>query len=140
MNVPRKDYSVRYEEIMHNAGEKRRMLAARALDFERRYRERRKLHRTHSDHSRLQQLDAIKAKLEFELQRLNQKLQFMDNPDERIMVRAEIAHFERALNHLNRSGPRRRKPPESGIAVPAVPPNGPLPKQGGAEAPLEFGN
>ena len=32
----------------------------------------------------------------------------------------------------------RRKPPEAGIAVPAVPPNGPLPKTGGAEAPLEF--
>lgn len=32
----------------------------------------------------------------------------------------------------------RRKPPEAGIAVPAVPPKGPLPKQGGAEAPLTF--
>ena len=42
-----------------------------------------------------------------------------------------------------RSGARgnpepKRKPPEAGLAVPAVPPNGPLPKQGGAEAPLEF--
>ena len=33
---------------------------------------------------------------------------------------------------------RRRKPPAAGIAVPAVPPKGPLPMQGGAEAPLEF--
>lgn len=33
---------------------------------------------------------------------------------------------------------RRRKPPEAGIAVPAARPSGPLPKQGGAEAPLEF--
>lgn len=33
---------------------------------------------------------------------------------------------------------RRRKPPEAGIAVPAVPPKGPLPRQGGAEAPLTF--
>ncbi|MBX7482191.1 hypothetical protein [Qipengyuania qiaonensis] len=32
----------------------------------------------------------------------------------------------------------RRKPPEAGIAVPAIPPQGPLPKLGGAEAPLEF--
>ena len=32
----------------------------------------------------------------------------------------------------------RRKPPEAGIAMPAVPPKGPLPKTGGAEAPLEF--
>ena len=32
----------------------------------------------------------------------------------------------------------RRKPPEAGMPVPAVPPQGPLPKTGGAEAPLEF--
>ena len=37
-----------------------------------------------------------------------------------------------------KSGKRRRKPPEAGIPVPAVPPRGPLPLQGGAEAPLEF--
>ena len=32
----------------------------------------------------------------------------------------------------------RRKPPEEGMPVPAVPPKGPLPKQGGAEAALRF--
>ena len=32
----------------------------------------------------------------------------------------------------------RRKPPEAGIAVPALPPKGPLPLEGGAEAPLDF--
>ena len=37
-----------------------------------------------------------------------------------------------------KDGKRKRKPPEAGIAVPAVPQNGPLPRQGGAEAPLEF--
>ena len=31
----------------------------------------------------------------------------------------------------------KRKPPESGLAVPVVPPKGPLPKHGGAEAPLD---
>ena len=31
----------------------------------------------------------------------------------------------------------RRKPPASGMAVPAVPPRGPLPLEGGAEAPLD---
>jgi hypothetical protein len=31
----------------------------------------------------------------------------------------------------------KRKPPEAGLPVPAVPPRGPLPLQGGAEAPLE---
>lgn len=33
---------------------------------------------------------------------------------------------------------RRKRPPEAGLAMPAVPPRGPLPLQGGAEAPLEF--
>jgi len=31
----------------------------------------------------------------------------------------------------------RRKPPETGVAIPAVPPKGPLPLEGGAEAPLD---
>ncbi|KPM21717.1 hypothetical protein AAJ72_13785 [Citromicrobium sp. RCC1885] len=39
----------------------------------------------------------------------------------------------------NRQPKRRRKPPEAGMPVPAVPPRGPLPMQGGAEAPLDFG-
>jgi hypothetical protein len=38
------------------------------------------------------------------------------------------AHIERA---------NRRKPPEAGLAVPAVPSRGPLPLEGGAEAPLD---
>lgn len=37
-----------------------------------------------------------------------------------------------------KSGPRKRRPPEAGLPVPAVPPRGPLPLQGGAQAPLEF--
>lgn len=45
-----------------------------------------------------------------------------------------------ALNFLHTRGPGRRprKPPEAGLPVMAVPPRGPLPLQGGAEAPLEF--
>ena len=37
-----------------------------------------------------------------------------------------------------KGGGRRPKPPEAGLPVPAIPPGGPLPLQGGAEAPLEF--
>lgn len=37
-----------------------------------------------------------------------------------------------------KGGTRKRKPPEAGLPVPAIPPRGPLPLQGGAEAPLEF--
>jgi hypothetical protein len=38
------------------------------------------------------------------------------------------------------AGRGKRKPPEAGAPVMAVPPRGPLPLQGGAEAPLEFGD
>jgi len=34
--------------------------------------------------------------------------------------------------------PKKRKPREGGETIPAIPPRGPLPLQGGAEAPLEF--
>ncbi|MGN6495727.1 MAG: hypothetical protein ACTHKM_13075 [Tsuneonella sp.] len=34
----------------------------------------------------------------------------------------------------------KREPPEAGLAVPAVPPCGPLPLQGGAAAPLDVSN
>ena len=56
--------------------------------------------------------------------------------NKRVELKAAIVHLRelraRAIGSAN------RKPPESGIAVPAVPPEGPLPKQGGAEAPLNF--
>ena len=46
---------------------------------------------------------------------------------------------EAMMRRLGRDPKRsRKKPPEAGIAVPALPPRGPLPLQGGAEAPLEF--
>lgn len=59
---------------------------------------------------------------------------------------AEIAIKERDALRLQmiRAGirpktePKKRKPPEAGMPVPAVPPRGPLPLQGGAEAPLDF--
>jgi len=47
----------------------------------------------------------------------------------RVRLRREIEQL------LRRPG---RRPPESGVPVPALLPKGPLPKQGGAEAPLEF--
>lgn len=48
----------------------------------------------------------------------------------------EIAALRRMIAVIEHH--RRRKPPEAGVPVPAVPPNGPEPKSGGAEAPLEF--
>ena len=44
-----------------------------------------------------------------------------------------------SLADIMRNKPKpRRKPPEAGLPVTAIPPGGPLPKQGGAAAPLEF--
>lgn len=55
---------------------------------------------------------------------LDRMIAALSGPERRLMMRIASRY--------------RRKPPESGIAVPAVPPRGPLPKQGGAEAPLVF--
>ena len=84
-------------------------------------------------------MQAIIDRLTGELARLEAQLAVTDDQNERIMIKAEIVHFTMALQQLTRGpGPGRRKPPEAGIAVPAIPPRGPLPKQGGAAAPLEF--
>jgi len=40
---------------------------------------------------------------------------------------------------LREHGRNRRRPPEAGVAARAVPPRGPLPKQGGAAAMLDLG-
>lgn len=53
--------------------------------------------------------------------------------------RPDIAPGARSLNELlGKTRSRRHKPPEAGLAVPAVPQRGPLPMQGGAAAPLDF--
>lgn len=88
------------------------------------------------------ELQAIIDRMTGELALLEARLTETANQNERIMIKAEIAHFTKALDRLHRGHypSRRRKPPEAGLPVPAVPPQGPLPKQGGAAAPLEFDN
>jgi len=88
---------------------------------------------------RARELQAIIDRLAGELARLEAQLAVTDDQNERIMIKAEIVHFTLALQQLTRGpGPGRRKPPEAGIPVPAIPPSGPQPRQGGAAAPLEF--
>ncbi|MEM6857173.1 MAG: hypothetical protein AAF559_04805 [Pseudomonadota bacterium] len=60
--------------------------------------------------------------------------------NERAMLKAEIVHLKALRKSLpsGRGFTGKRKPPEAGLPVPAVPPKGPLPKQGGAAAALKF--
>jgi|GEM_PF-6824628 len=63
-------------------------------------------------------------------------------------IERELRAFQSHIRELQKgTGPkpdfrllrhRRRRPPEAGLPQPAVPPKGPLPLQGGAEAPLDF--
>ena len=59
------------------------------------------------------------------------------------MLKALGAERDALRRQLLQAGLRpksgKRKPPEAGLSIPAVPPRGPLPLQGGAEAPLESG-
>ena len=59
---------------------------------------------------------------------------------ERDRLRAELDRVRLAMIRKNRGSTtkRRRRPPEAGEFIPAIPPRGPLPLQGGAQAPLEF--
>lgn len=77
------------------------------------------------------------ARIDGELNLLRRKLGTAGKRMERIMLKAEIAHLRTIKSRLGKRPPR--KPPESGVPVPAVPPKGPLPMQGGAEAPMDFG-
>jgi hypothetical protein len=136
-----------FEELMRGAGQHRRTIAARTIENERRYRfemERIAQHRTHEERTARVQRDLrrhaealhVAALIEHELATLRFKLGVATDSEERILLRAEIAHLAALKDSLG--GKRSRKPPEAGIAVPAIPPRGPLPKQGGAAAPLEF--
>jgi hypothetical protein len=89
---------------------------------------------------RTRELQAIVDRLAAELAQAEERYAATVDQNERIMIKAEIVHFTMALDRLQRGhySSRRRKPPESGLPVLAIPPNDPAPKQGGAAAPLEF--
>ena len=89
---------------------------------------------------RARALQAVVDRLVAELAQAEVKYAATVDQGERILLKAEIAHFTMALDRLQRGHytTRRRKPPESGLPVPAIPPSDRAPKQGGAAAPLEF--
>ena len=114
---------------MRGAGTRRREIAARAIVAER-----------VMGHNRSGKRGGprgdLALRLELEIASLEAVLEFTADIEERVLLKAEIAYLRQALDF--KRGKRRGKPPESGVAVPAIAPNGPLPKQGGAAAPLEF--
>lgn len=132
----------RYEELMRNAGDKMRALNRAALKRERAFRKaeaefNRKTKRF-DDERKMAVLERISA----EIALIDAKLSGETNREERVGLRAELAHLRKLLGQVSdrRWGFRgRRKPPEAGMPVPAVPPGGPQPKQGGAAVPLDFG-
>lgn len=132
---------------MRGAGEHRHAIAARMIENERRFNselKRLEQERTHDERTSRVQGDLrrhaeqlhMAAAIKHELAMLKLKLAAATDNEERITLNAEIMHLSALLANL--TGTRRRKPPESGLPVPAIPPSGPLPKQGGAAAPLEF--
>ena len=136
MAARRKDYSKRYDELMRNAGAARRKAAIEALEGERRsQRAQRRARLKRISHDPMAEVRAaILDRLE--VLRANNatgsKIARRFREEEIAKLEAQLARWD----ELKRN--RRRKPPESGLAVPAVPPKGPLPKQGGAEAPVDF--
>lgn len=66
---------------------------------------------------------------------------------QRLLAKARHESRQKLMLHeevLRRLGympkPSRKRPPEAGLAVPAVTPRGPRPLSGGAQAPLNFEN
>ena len=114
---------------MRAAGDERREAARRGLEAERRLREALK-------RGGAEIMARLTAQLENEIGRLESLLAFTPEQDERVMLKAEIAHLRAILEHKRSRS--RRKPPEAGLPVPAIPPHGPQPKQGGAAEPLDF--
>lgn len=131
MSKPKRDHKQTYERLMRKAGESKLARARRSLARERKVRSRVTRQWEGS-------IDAAIERIERELGRLVAKYERTWRKDKRVLLKAEIAHLRNVRNRLTGKNRPPRKPPESGIAVPAVPPNGPLPKQGGAEAPLDF--
>jgi len=138
MSQTPRDYGKLYKELMRNAGSRMKQLNRRALQREQAFREAARQRYSWRDPQVPGDRGIFTRLLRHEIDRLVAKLASTECVDERIYLKSEIAQFRERLEAL--SGGRKRRPPESGLSVPAVPPRGPIPKQGGAAASLEFGD
>lgn len=142
MPQPDSDPAKRRKALIRNAGDLRRALSVRMLQNERRYSlgpradgpvEAARVERDLKRHAKKLH---IEARIDRALALLERKRANETDVEERILLKAEMVQLRSLKANLGR-GPRRR-PPEAGMPIPAVPPHGPLPKEGGAEAPLDF--
>lgn len=137
-----RDYTKRYEEIMRGAGEHKRILAQRALERERLFREKYNAKLTRVQRSEADYALRMISQIDREVAKITERMERTSKVEKRIELKAAIVHLRKLRDALRGKGDGnpRRKPPEAGLAVPAIPPKGPLPKQGGAQAPLDFEN
>lgn len=127
---------------MRNAPQKMRALNRAALQRERDFRKAQAEKIRLADRRDAARKADVLSRIRSEVDLIKAKLRREQRPEERVGLRAELAHLRKLLSQLRdkRRGFRgRRKPPEAGLPVPALPPKGPLPKEGGAAAPLDFG-
>lgn len=82
----------------------------------------------------------LAALVERELELLLDRLAGLEDGMERGKLLEEVRNLRALLATMDEHPGRRRKPPEAGLAIPAIPPSGPRPKQGGAAAALDFGS
>lgn len=79
----------------------------------------------------------LAALVEREMSLLRDQLDGLDDPRERTRIGKDISRLRALMTKLV-ANPGRRRPPERGVPHPAAPPSGPLPRHGGAAAPLAF--
>ena len=125
-----------YEKLMRGAAERMHLHSQRVLE---RQQAALKSHGVKLNRIRLGRADEARCMIEqidLEIARLSDRMLRTSRVEKRIEFKAAIVHLRELREQI--SGGKKRKPPESGLSVPAIPPRGPLPMQGGAAAPLEF--
>lgn len=129
-------YRKLYEKIARGTEERKRVLARRELE---RQRIALKKYNVELSSIQLRMADEIRCvveQIDVEISECSARRTQTSSMEKRAELKAVIVHLQQMRDRIVHG--KKRKPPESGMPVPAVPPKGPLPKQGGAEAPLEF--
>lgn len=130
------DYRKLYEKIERDAQARMDLLAQFAL--ERRQSEL-AAHNAKLTSVQLHKDDVMQCmleQLEHEITSLSAQRAHSSSMAERAELKAAIVHLKQTLESAKSDN--RRKPPESGLPVPAEPPKDPRPKLGGAAASLDF--